>query len=322
MITRSDVLGHLERGMRIGFLNGSKEYTPKRSAFVMETGSDGAYESYADMGAVPWPAQMSGQSGSQGTNSRTGAEVVGGVHEGGPITILGGNERTMDVYNRGWDIPIGIYHDAINDGRVGSLENWARRAGSRFEQHKDYICFSALNAGDGDTYGKAYDGQNFFSNSHADKGAQYQTAQDNLYGVALNLDNYETIKVAGANFLDDRGQPGGFSHDLILHGPDLSRTAAQITSNPDDYATGNRARNPYTQSRSIEVPGGWFDTGAWVALDVSVPSNMPINLQIRQMPILVFWDDHTQGGGVRYYKWYARYEVFYGDWRLAIMGNS
>ena len=93
-------------------------------------------------------------------------------------------KRALIVYNEGWDIPIGIYHTAIEDNRVGSLENWAMSAGSRFEQHKDYLAFDALNSGAGTTYGNGYDGFPLFSASHVDPGAQYQTAQSNLLATA------------------------------------------------------------------------------------------------------------------------------------------
>lgn len=322
MIVRTDILAHLENGMRAGFLKGMKEYTPLRASFSREAPSDGAFEIYGDIGAVPWPRQNGGQAAGTGTDSRTDHPQISGLHEGGPITILGGNERGLVVYNQDWNIPIGIWHNAINDARVGSLEQWARNAGQRFEQHKDYLAFAALNGGDGTTYGNCYDGGAFFQNSHADPGAEYTTVQDNIYALALSLDNFETVRVAAGGFLDDRGQPVGFNHNLLVHSLNLERTAAQIISNREAYDTANREMNPYAgRIEGITAPGSYVDTTFWalVAMDQAAK---PINLQMRQAPTLVFWDDYTQGSGVRYYVWQARYTVFYGDWRLAIMGNT
>jgi phage major head subunit gpT-like protein len=292
-----------------------------RAPFCREVGSNSAFEVYADLGAVPWPVQNGGQAAGTGTDGRTGAQQVSGLHEGGPITVLGGNERGLVVYNQDWDIAIGVYHNAINDGKV-SLESWAGRCGARFEQHMDYLAFAALNSGDGSTYGYGYDKLAFFYSSHIDPGAEYQTAQDNVYDLSLSLDNFETVRIAAGSFLDDRGKPSGMVHDLLIHSINLERTAAQIVSNPNAYDTSDQEINPYRgKVQGLTVPGGWFDSTAWVLCCSNMPEK-PINLQMRQRPELVYWDDHTQGGGVRYYKWHARYVPFYGDWRLAIMGKS
>lgn len=293
-----------------------------RSAFVDEAPSDGAFEIYGDLGAVPWPRHNGGQKPGTATDPRTGAPQVGGLHEGGPITVLGGNERALVVYNRDWDIPIGIYHSAIDDNRVGGLEQWAQSAGTRYEQHKDYLAFDALNQGEGSTYGEAYDGLSFFNDSHVDPGAEYQTAQDNKLATTLSYANFKAAYIAAGKFLDDRGQPVGLFHNLLIHSLDLVDEAAQIVSNPEKAGTADRDRNPFSgQVTRLQAPGGWLDTTAWY-LAVAQPGMKPLGLQNRAAPQLVFWDDHTQGSGIRYYKWVARYEVFYRDWRSAIQGNS
>lgn len=321
MIQRTDVLMALERGMRAGFLIGERQYQTVRDGFVDETTSDGAFEQYGDMGATPWPTQNGGGPAGTGTDPRTGAQQVGSLHEGGPITVLGGNERSMIVHNQNWEIPIGIYHSAIDDQRVGNLEQWARNAGARFQQHMDAVCFAALNAGEGSTYGYGYDGQPFFSATHVDPGGQYQTAQDNQFTLALNPDNFNTVYIAGASFLDDRGQPAGVFQNLLIHSVSLMRDAAQITDNPNISGTGNRDTNPYNgQIMRLHAPGGWLDSTAWFLVN-NIAGQRPIGLQIRQRPMLVTWDDHS-GPGIRYYKWTARYNVFYRDWRNAVQGNS
>jgi len=322
MITRADVVAHLERSMRVGFLTAQKQYQPLRSTFCRDVPSDGAFETYADMGALPWPTQNGGQPAGTGTDGRTGAQQVGGLHEGGQVQVLGGEERAMIVYNQDWDIVIGIYHNAINDNRVGDVEQWALRAGERFQQHMDYLAVSALNAGDGSTYGYGYDGQELFCATHTDPGAEYTTAQDNEYALTLDLDNFETVRVAASKFKDGRGQPCGYVHNLLIVPIDLERVASQITDNEEAYDTANRERNPYAGLvRKLIIPGGWMDSTAWFVVEDRFQAK-PINLQIRQQPQLVYWDDHTQGSGIRYYKWVARYVPFYGDWRLVCMGNT
>lgn len=322
MITRTDILAHLEYQVRTGFLLGAKAYSPRRAPFVMETGSAGAFETYADMGALPWPNQVSGQAGGS-SDARTGAAVAGGLTAGAPVKMIGAQEKALIVYNDGFEVTVGIYHDAINDNRVGNLDLWARSAGARFEQHKDYLAFNALNAGEATTtYGAGYDGLSFFNDSHIDPGAEYQTAQDNKLATALSFDNFKAARIAAAKFKDDRGQPVGLSHDLLVVSADLEYEGAQITGNTQRYDTADRAVNPYAGGTSLVVaPGGWLDTTAWYLMVANMPQK-PIIMQNRQAPTLYFWDDHTQGGGIRYYKWYSRYRAAYGDWRLAIQGQT
>lgn len=322
MITRTDVLASLEAKAKVGFFSARNAYVPKRAAFTRETPSDGAFEVYADLGASPWPIQNGGQTGGS-TDGRTSSAQVGGLGAGGAATILGTNEKSLVVYNRPWEIAIGITHDAINDNRVGGLADWAMGAGSSFEQHKDFVCFDALNAGEATTsYGAGPDKLSFFNDSHIAPGAQYQTAQDNKYALTLSMANFETVRVAGAKFLNERGIPSANNHTLLIHATDLERTAAQITDNKEDNSTANRASNPYAGLITrLSAPGTWFDSTAWVVLDVSSPIK-PINLQVREAAAFHSWDDYTQMGGVRYFMLRARYEAFYGDWRLGIMGNT
>lgn len=324
MITRSDIAAHLEQSIRTGFLVGAKNYSPLRKAFTREAPSDGAFELYGDMGALPWPNQNSGKAGLGGTDARTGAPKVNSINAGEQVIVVGGEEKSLMVHNLDWEIVIGVTHNAINDDRAGDLESWARGASINFERHKDYLCFDALNNGAATTkYGACYNGLSFFNDAHIDPGALYQTGQDNAFAVALSLDNFETVKVAASKFRDGRGQPSGFTHSLLIVPPDLQRTAAQITGNLQDYGTADRAINPYAgEIQKLVAPGGWLDTTAWFLLDISQPQK-PINLQMRKNPELIIWDDNAAGdGGVRYFKWHARYAVFYGDWRLAAQGNT
>jgi len=324
MITRKDIAAHLERQVRTGFLLGGKDYSPLRSAFCRTVNSDGAFETYTDLGAFPWPVGNAGKQGAGGTDQRTGAPQVGSMNAGRAITIIGGEEKALIVYNVDFEIAIGIDHNAINDDRTGDLESWSRAAAVNFERHQEYQAFKYLNDGEATTnYGAGYDGLSFFNDSHVDPGAEYQTTQDNKYALALSFDNFKTVRIAASKFLDGRGQPVGFNHSLLLVPPDLEYEAAQIVTNPNVYDTTDRNRNPYSgKVSSITVPGGWFDSTAWVLLDASQVQK-PVNLQLRQPPQLAMWDDETTGdGGTRYFKWHARYNVFGGDWRLAILGNT
>ena len=322
MITRSDIAAHLERGIRTGWLLARGDYSRLTAAFVGERPSDGAFEDYADLGTTPWPLQRGGKLGASGTHGETGAVKVGDFGAGGALSIIGAPEQAMRVANVDFDIGIGIEHNAINDDRSGDLEAWARSARVQFDRHRDFLVFDALNQGAGTRYGNGYDNLTFFNALHIDPGAENQVGQDNVRALTLTLDNFETVKVAASKFLDDRGQPGGFNHTILVVPPDLERTAFQIGSNPEAFDTANREANPYAGRMEVLVaPGGWLDTSSWFLIDPSLPQK-PLYLQIRQEPELVIWDDESQGSGIRYYKWSERLNLFYGDWRLAVQGNT
>jgi hypothetical protein len=324
MITRKDIAAHLEKNIRTGYLLGTKEYTPMRAPFCRDVPSDGAFEEYTDMGAAPWPVQNAGKMGSGGTDGRTGAPVAGQMNAGQQIQIIGGEEQALVVYNLDFEIAIGITHNAIDDDRAGDLETWARTAAINFEKFKDWQAFNALNVGAATTWlGPCYDGLSLFNNAHIDPNAEYQTGQDNLFTLALSYANFNTVRIAGSKFMDSRGRTIGLSHSLLIYPPDLADEAAQIIKNPQKPGTGNRDVNAYAgRTEGLEAPGGWLDTTAWFLVDPSMPVK-PLNLQIRKNAELVIWDDESAGdGGVRYYKWHARGNIFPGDWRLIVQGNT
>ena len=324
MITRTDIAAHLEKGIRTGFVIGQKSYSPLRGPFCGVKPSDGAFEVYGDMGATPWPQLNAGKQGSGGTDGRTGAQVSGAMSMGRQITILGGEEKNLVVYNQDWEVTIGIEHNAINDDRAGDLEDWAKTTAVNYEKHKDYLAFNALNNAAATTVLSAgYDKVALLSPSHVDPGAEYQTAQDNDYALALSMSNLLTVKIAASKFLDGRGHPLGLNHSLLIHPSDLMYEAAQILRNAENYETGNRATNPFNGRLSgLEAPGAYLDSTAWFLVDPTMPQK-PLYLQERQAPQLTIWDvNDAPGGGVRFYKWHSRYTIFPGDWRLIVGGNS
>ena len=328
-IQRTDIAAHLEQSIRTGFLIGKKDYKPLRSAFVREVPSDGAFQDYADMGTPPMPVKNSGKLGANGTTP-AGGQVTGGMNAGEAITVFGAEEQSMRVYNVDWETVLAISHNAIDDDRAGDVEAWAKNAANSFERHKDFLAFDALNRGETNYYGLAYDGLSFFNDAHIDPNATYTTGQDNknasaisMADVAAALTAFETIKVAGGAFKDSRGNPMGLTHSLLVVSSALERLGTQITLNREGVNLAGTGLNPYAGTVSLLVaPGGYLDTTAWFLIDPSLPTK-PINLQVRKEAQLSVWDDEKTGdGGTRYFKWHARYVPFYGDWRLAIEGNT
>lgn len=232
-------------------------------------------------------------------------------------------ERKLTVTPLDWDITVGISYNAVKDDQTGALERKVRAAGANFQRHIAMQAFKALNDGDATTnFGACYDGLSFFNNAHVDKGAEYTTAQDNLYGLPLSLDNFETVRVAAMTLRDDQGEFINYNYNLLIVPPALERTAANIVRNPQAYDTANREINPYSGQTNLIVHPN-LDSTSWILVASGQPTK-PIIIAIREAPNLqTQWFDPEAGdGGMYYFKFYARYNHFYGDWRTAIMGNS
>ena len=209
------------------------------------------------------------------------------------------------------------------DDQTGSLESKVRAAGANFQKHINKRVFEVLNAGDSQTYGACYDGQDFFDSDHVDLGAHYTTAQDNEGAAALSLDNFNTMWIAAQKFRDDQGQYTEFNYDLLVCAPDLFVTARNITGNLEAMDTANREMNPFSGLLRPPITSPYLDTTAWYIV-ASGEQHKPLIVAMKEQPGLQHsgFDPQTPDGGRHYFKFYARYEVFYGDWRLIKQGNT
>ena len=294
-----NVPNHLVVGARSGFLNSMKThkypYAQFTSLFDMKTKETLS----VDLGAAPMPK-----------NSATG------------LTIQQMIEKSIILKTEEWDITIGLHYNDINDDQTGNLERDTKAAGKNFQKHMNKIAFQALNAGDGSTFGLGYDGQNMFSASHVDSGAANQTAQDNEQANNLNLTSFDAGMATAANFLDDQGEPTEYDYDLLVVSPSNRKMAAQITKNPLAEGTSNRDINPYEGEVSF-VSSPHLDTDAWMLL-ATREGHMPLIMAIREKPNLQhsWFVPDAPKGGLFLFKYYARYDIFYGDWRLALMGQT
>ena len=294
------VPNHLVVGARTGFLS-ALSASPKqdwmRVAEVINLTAKST--TLVDLGAAPMPTENIGRPQVQ--------EFI---------------EKTKTVAPRDWDITVGISYNDVSDDQTGSLERKVRAAGANFQKHINSRVFTVLNAGDGQTYGACYDGQDFFDSDHADVGASYTTSQDNEGALTLSLDNFTTSRIAAMKFMDDQGQYTEYTYDLLIVPPDLGHIAAQICNNPQSYDTANREMNPYSGRLSyIEAPQ--LDTTAAILI-ASNEVVKPLLVGIREQPTLQssWFDPNTANGGMYFFKFYARYEVHYGDYRLAYQINT
>lgn len=290
---------HLVIGAKVGFLSALKDTPQQWSRIANMFQMSAKSVDLVDLGAAPMPVQ-----------SRSGTTVQDFI------------EKTLTVEPLDWDITVFISHNAIQDDQTDALLTKVRGAGQNFNKHLDKLVFQALNAGGADTYGLCYDGQNFFDTDHVDKGGKYQTAQSNKTTAALDLNTFETARVAQWNFLDDQGEITNNVPSLLVVPPAYERKGSQIATNPNDYMSGDLKTNPYNGTVSLLV-SPYLDATSWYVIAGNETAK-PIYLAMREMPNLLntWFDPYKPEGGWYGFKFYARYNVFYGDWRLAFEGNT
>src|SRR3990167_5031170 len=232
-------------------------------------------------------------------------------------------EKTKTVTPTDWDITVWVSQNALSDDQTATLDRRVRSAGDNFQKHINARAFTVLNAGDSQTYGACYDGQDFFDSDHIDKGGNYQTNQDNEGNSALSPDNFNTAWVAAQGLVDDQGEYTEYNYDLLVVHPTLMTLAANITGNVQQMDTGNRELNPYADGRMTYVTSPYLDTTA-AYLIASSESVKPLLVAMREQPHLqsTWFDATAPDGGRHYFKFFARYEVHYGDWRLAYQINT
>ncbi len=231
-------------------------------------------------------------------------------------------EKSKTVEPEDWYLTLHISQNAIDDDQTGTVERNFQNLTPAFQRHIDDRVFTLLDAGDATTYGTGVDGLALFSASHVYTGAAYQTVQDNVSALALSLTNFNTVWVAASQHRDDQGNYYNYIFNLLVCNPSNNIIAANITGNPQDYSTGNRANNPYS-GRIDYIVKPQIGSAAWMIIASSEPTK-PMFVAIRKRPALNdMWFNAQDGdGGVWYFQYHARYVVDYGDPLLAAMGQT
>jgi phage major head subunit gpT-like protein len=294
-----NVPGHLVAAARTGFLTTAQPEVPMYADIAREFDMTQKNETLVDLGAAPMPSRNRGR-------PQIGDFV----------------EKKLLVQPLDWDITVFISHNAVKDDQTGELDRKVRAAGENFQRHISDQAYKALNAGDGTTeFGAGYDGLAMFHDSHITPGAYYQTAQDNKYALALSLANFTTVYTAALNVRDDQGNPLNYMFDTLIVPPALNTVAWQITNIKGGSETTSNG-NPYAGSVKYIV-SPFLDSTAWF-LVASKLTVKPIIIAMRERPNLqsAWFDPEAPDGGRYYFKFYARYNHFYGPWESAFMGNT
>ena len=291
---------HLSLLAKTGFLTTALKAVPDWQPIAAMIDMTAKNQTLVDLGGAPMPTRQRGKFNAQ--------DFI---------------EKSLAIEPLDWELPVSISGNAIKDDQTGTLLTKVRAAGSNFQRHIAQTAFQALNDGDATTnYGACYDGGAFFANSHVDKGAAYTTGQDNLDSLTLSLTNFETVRVKAKLARDDQGEFTDYNYDLLVVDPTNERLSWNITNNPEDSGTTDRAVNPYNgRVRTLVHPK--LDTGAWI-LVASGETVKPIIIVMREAPHLehAWLDPEAPKGGMYWFKFAARYNFYYGDWRTAFLGHS
>lgn len=293
-----NVPNHLVVAARTGFLTAVAEKKYPWQGITMTLPMGAKDVELVDLGAAPMPS----------TDYRSMANMI---------------EKSLSVTSKEWRTTVSISAHAIADDQTGSLQRKARDAGQKFQSGINKLVFETLNAGDGTTLHTGYDGLAFFDDNHIDAGGTYQTVQDNKLTNTLSLDNFKTTMVAAELFKDDQGDFTSYEYDQIVCHPSNRDLALQITGNKHAYDTANREDNIYSGMMKPPIVSPWLDTNAWYLLSTGQEIK-PLILAMREQPHIMFteYEPKHPGGGKYFFYFAARYDVYYGDWRLAIQGNT
>jgi phage major head subunit gpT-like protein len=293
----SNVPDFLVVGARAGFLEAMPKYQLPWQQFTSIFQLDHLTLTLVDLGFAPMPTEQVGRPG-----------------------IYDFIERAVQVKPHDWNTTVGISQNAVDDDQTGTLDSKVRSAAERFPQHMNNLAFDALHQGNLTTsaYGLCYDGLAMFSASHVDKGAKYTTAQSNTNSYsALTVQNFALVRAAALAYKDDQGEPTYYNPNLLLVDPTNEYGAAQVCSNTTTAGTANREMNPYDGKNDYAIsPKLTSGEIYYVAAGESVK---PVILVMRKQPYLqdAWFDPLAPDGGMYYFKFFARYWLCYGDWRLA-----
>jgi len=297
MATSKALPKHLEVGARSAVLISKPNPNMPYSRIALEIDLSAASQTLVDLGGIPLPTED--------------PKIVD--------TMI---EKSLTVEPKDWYLTLKISKNAIRDDQTASLDRAFKNLLPTFQKHLNKRAFQVLNGGDGTTYGLCYDGQEFFDSDHTDPGGKYQTNQDNEYDLAFSATNFETVYVAAQKSLDDTGEYVNYVPDLIVTSPELAREVSQIAENDWIYSSADREKNPW-EGRLSYITSPEMDAAAWVVVCSSEDSK-PILVVVRQRPELndMWFDSQAGNGGMHYIQYHARYDVVYGDWRLAYLGDS
>jgi phage major head subunit gpT-like protein len=225
------------------------------------------------------------------------------------------------IKNRDWEVSMDVDRNVIEDDRLGIVRPRIMQLAQEAARHPDELLFQVIAAGG---TGLAYDGQPFFSATHAEgeSGTQANTVSGSGVEVEDLANDYQAARAAMRLMKDDRGRVMGLRPTHVLAPPALEgpfRRLLQSEYFPTAGLTGASA-NIWRGSAELVIAPYLTDSNDWFLLSLDQPVK-PFIFQNRRPPQFTALDNPTDENVFMRRRFLygvdARYNVGYGLWQLA-----
>lgn len=293
-IARTDIPKHLTAGLqKIFFQEYERPVDNEWEKIVTKIPSTKDKETYAWLGSTPAMREFVDE------------RMPGELHE-----------NDFSITNKKFESTIGVKTDALDDDQYGQIRIRVQQMAEASRRYYDERVFTVLAAGETTTYGSCYDGLEFFDTQHKE-GSFYTTVQSNLGSSSLSESSLSAAKTAMRKFKDDRGKPMNIIADTLVVPPDLEPDAIKLLKSLTADASGNV--NVHQGTFNLIVTPWITDTDAWYLLCTNRVTR-PLIFQDREPTTFTALEGNSETGFMRdqyYYGVKNRFNVGYGDWRMA-----
>lgn len=200
------------------------------------------------------------------------------------------------VTNKAYELTIEVDRPKIEDDAYGIYTQQFQMLGVQAKRQPDVLMASVLRNGQSTA---CWDGVNFFSATHPNSyftGQITAATQQNYWstGLALTLDNYQTMRSTMMSYVGEDGLPLGVTPNLLVVPPQLEVTARLICESKYVGITPmggitmvGQSENPlFGSAKVLVVPQLSADSTTWYLLDTTKPIR-PFLYQNRKSPELV-----------------------------------
>lgn len=231
------------------------------------------------------------------------------------------SEFSYSITNRKWENTISVDHEDIEDEQYGQLKIRAGQLGSKASMHRNILSWAQVELGFSTV---CYDGQDYFSASHAEN---LSGTQSNTASGALTATNYGSYRASMMNFLDDTGIHVGIMPTDLIVPPALEYTA-RLLLNADfvasDAGTATQ-QNVWKGSTNLKMTR-WLTSASHWYLEDSSQFLKPVIFQEKEPMTVKVLDESSDSERAFMrdeflYGTRARYATGFADWRV-MFGSS